>query len=91
MILRARFHSDVNDPRPVVWPIKYPYWISGSGEDHSTLIAYVDSEAQLLEYWPDATNIDIDERECITFTSRFSKPDWFDESSTEIPVESVGV
>lgn len=78
------------DYRPMVWPIKYPYWCSGEScglgeDDYYILIAYVDKVADIKRLWPEA--YDIEEPEIcneITFTSRFPKPEWFDEKSVEI-------
>lgn len=76
-MIRARFKTDENDPRPVVWPIKHPYWVTGYGEGYSIVVAYADDEAEVLRNWPDATDIEADEVEGYTFTSRFPRPDWF--------------
>lgn len=75
-MIRARFKTDENDPRPVVWPIKHPYWVTGYGEGYSIVVAYADDEAEVLRNWPDATDIEADEAESYVFTSRFPKPDW---------------
>ena len=77
MLLRIRFHANPDDYRPVKWPVKYPFWCSGYGEDFSVVIAYVDSVDELMELWPEASNLDIEERESITFTDRFPKPSWY--------------
>ena len=77
MLLRIRFHANPDDYRPVKWPVKYPFWCSGYGEDFSVVIAYVDSVDELMELWPEASNLDIEERESITFTDRFLKPSWY--------------
>lgn len=76
-MLRCRFIISDPDPRPVIWPIKHPYWVTGqtlAGEN--TLIAYVDSLQELMTLWPDATNISCEECEEYTFTSRFQRPSW---------------
>ena len=77
-MLRVRFHANVKDARPVKWPIKHPYWISGEGDDYAIIVAYADSEEYVYENWPEATEIDIMESNLTeyTFTSRFQKPDW---------------
>ena len=76
--LRCRFHANLNDYRPVLWPPPGPYWCSGVGDDYSIVIAYVRSEEQLMEYWPEASEIDSEERDEITYTDRFPKPKWYD-------------
>ena len=77
MLFRIRFHANPDDYRPVKWPVKYPFWCSGYGENFSVVIAYVDSVDELMELWPEASNLDIEERESITFTDRFPKPSWY--------------
>lgn len=76
-MIRARFHVNPDDPRPVCWPIKHPYWVSGEGDGYTIVVAYAEDEAEILRNWPDATDIDSDEADSYVFTSRFSKPDWF--------------
>lgn len=55
-MLRVRFYIDFedcdNDYRPVVWPIKYPYWCIGENESSFVLVAYVDSEEEFYKQWP---------------------------------------
>ena len=76
-MIRARFKANLDDFRPVVWPIKHPYWCSGIGDDHAILIAYADNEAEILTNWPEATDIDAEETDSYLFTDRFPKPSWF--------------
>lgn len=76
-MIRARFRAHPDDPRPVKFPPPYPWWHTGSGDDYSIVVAYADSEDQILEYWPEATDIDAEERDEITYTDRFPKPDWY--------------
>ena len=80
-MLRARFHANPDDPRPVKWPIKYPFWVSGRGDGYSIVVAYVDDITELMELWPEATHITHEERDAILFTSRFGQPDWYDTAS----------
>lgn len=76
-MIRCRFQQPTDDARPVVWPIKHPYWITGEGEDYFIIVAYADNEAEILRLWPEAINLDSEERAEYLFTSRFRKPDWF--------------
>lgn len=80
-MIRARFKVHCDDPRPVSWPIKHPYWITGYGEDgvgeYAILVAYADDEAEILRLWPDAKGIDATACAAYIFTDRFKKPDWF--------------
>lgn len=78
-MIRARFKANFDDPRPVNWPIKHPYWVSGwaASESYSIVVAYADDEAEILRNWPDAEEIDFNEVTEYIFTDRFEKPDWF--------------
>ena len=76
-MLRVRFHANPDDPRPVVWPVKHPFWITGQGADYSTVVAYVDDLEELYRLWPEADNIDAEQRHEYVFTDRFEKPKWF--------------
>jgi len=81
-MIRARFYSPFerndNDYRPIKFPPPHPYWCSGSNDEAFVLVAYADNVDQILEYWPEAEDIDYSEAEEYTFTSRFQKPDWFE-------------
>lgn len=76
-MLRARFNANENDPRPVNWPVKHPYWHTGYGDGYSTVVAYADDEAEILRNWPEATEIESEPADEYKFTARFKKPDWF--------------
>lgn len=82
-MIRARFHANANDPRPINWPLKHPYWVTGygewAGEGYATIVAYADDEAEILANWPEAADSDIESIpvDGYTFTDRFPKPDWF--------------
>lgn len=76
---RYRFHASEEDNRPVKWPPLGPWWETGVGDGYTTVVAYLPPDADLKEYWPEADNIDYEEREEITFTSRFPRPDWWKE------------
>lgn len=78
-MIRARFHANPDDPRPLKWPIKHPYWVTGYGDDYSIIVAYADSEEQILELWPEAAEIESTDADAYQFTDRFPKPDWFKE------------
>ena len=83
-MLRVRFEANPDDFRPVHWPIEYPYWCSGYGENYSIIVAYADSLEYILKNWPEAENIDIMQSDCkIEFTDRFPKPEWWKEGQTE--------
>ena len=83
-MLRARFKANKEDYRSVNWPVKYPYWCTGYGEDYSIVVAYVDDLETLLENWPEASDIDFEEVSTIEVSTievsdRFPKPDWYSE------------
>jgi hypothetical protein len=94
-MIRARFSVPGEDGRPLKWPAPGPFWCSGETLTHhpetgeftaasQIMIAYARDLAQLLEFWPDAGDIDVEEREKIVFTSRFSCPSWWPEGRTTI-------
>lgn len=78
-MLRVRFKSNADDPRPVNWPIKHPYWITGGAADgsYTTLVAYADDEQYIYDNWPEATDLDIQEKDGYEFSGRFPKPEWW--------------
>lgn len=76
-MIRARFRANMLDPRPVVWPIRYPYWVSGYGPSYSIIVAFADSREEVLEKWPEAENLECEEVSEVTFTERFQKPEWW--------------
>lgn len=79
--LRARFHANPGDYRPVKWPPTGPYWCSGYAFDgsYSVVVAYVHSEEQIKEFWPEAEGIDIlSEHDDVEFNERFPKPEWWE-------------
>lgn len=76
-MIRARFKTNPDDPRPVNWPIKHPYWVTGCGDSYSIVVAYAEDEDELRANWPDANDIDAEEAEGYAFSDRFPMPDWF--------------
>lgn len=86
-MIRARFRCNPDDYRPVNWPVKHPYWCTGYGgfdkndePSFATMVAYADDEAEIKRNWPDATDIESEERTEYQFTGRFPKPAWFKET-----------
>ena len=77
-MLRIRFQANIDDYRPVHWPVKHPYWCTGYSENYATIVSYADNEQYIYDNWPEAENLTTQEVEGYTFTSRFPKPDWFD-------------
>ena len=79
-MIRARFFVNSDDYRPVIWPVKHPYWCTGYTDDDgnkAVLVAYADDENEIRKNWPDAANIESDPADEYTFTDRFPKPEWF--------------
>ena len=76
---RYRFKTYEDDYRPLIFNPKYPWWCTGYGDDHYVIVAYLPPEEDLLKYWDDAFDVEYDERDEITFTSRFPKPEYFEE------------
>ena len=80
---RYRFYTNsANDPRPLVdlKTIQMPYWVSGYtiNFEKAIIICYLPAEENLLKYWDDAHDIDVQDRDEITYTDRFPKPSWID-------------
>jgi hypothetical protein len=76
-MIRARFKIALDDPRPVNWPLKHPYWISGWGDNYAILVAYADNVDEIKTNWPEAEDIDATEVEQYNFSGRFPQPEWF--------------
>jgi len=80
-MLRARFRANFKDPRPVNWPVRYPFWVTGYAADDSCaiVVSYADDKKYIFDNWPEAEGIEWEETDSITFTDRFQRPDWFTE------------
>jgi len=77
---RYRFKTRaVADYRPLIFNPAYPWWCSGEAGDgaHVIIVAYLPAEANLLDYWDDAFEVEFTEAEAIQFSSRFPKPEYF--------------
>jgi hypothetical protein len=85
---RYRFYTkSVDDPRPLKFNPKFPWWCSGYGGDanaedgeYAVVVAYLPHNEPLFKYWNDAFEVDFTREDEITFSDRFSKPDYFEES-----------
>lgn len=86
-MIRARFKADPEDYRPIKWPPPGPFWCTGySGDDsHAIVVAYVDNEDQVREFWPEAEDIESEERTEYTFTDRFPCPKWWKNPDAILP------
>lgn len=76
-MIRARFKTSSPDPRPVNWPIQYPYWVTGYGENYTIIVAYAADDREILKNWPEAEDIEYTEERDFYFSDRFPKPIWF--------------
>lgn len=74
-MIRARFHANPDDYRPVVYPVKHPWWCTGYGPEYSVIVAYADDEAEILRNWPEATNIESEHADAYVYSDRFPKLD----------------
>lgn len=75
----CRFHANADDYRPVKFPPPGPYWCTGYGDDYSIVVAYFLKKGwrkTLKEHWPEASNVEHEDREEITYSDRFTKPEW---------------
>lgn len=83
-MLRVRFNTRIIEP--VNWPVKHPFWWTGSGEDdegeYHTVVSYADDLRYIIQNWP-AWDITAQERDSYEFTARFPKPEWMDEDQPE--------
>jgi len=80
MWCRYRFRTkSVEDYRPLVFNPKYPWWCSGYGDECAIIVAYLPTTEPLYAYWDDAYDIDMEVVSKIEFSSRFQKPDYFEE------------
>jgi len=77
-MIRARFKANVDDYRPVSWPVNHPYWCTGYDYGFSVVVSYADSLDELMKLWPEATEVDYEEVDCYSFSERFPKPEWFE-------------
>lgn len=77
-MIRVCFKANHDDPRPVKWPVKHPFWITGCAGDgsYSTVVSYADNEQYILDNWPEAEITSTRPAENYVFTDRFPKPDW---------------
>jgi hypothetical protein len=73
----TRFRADIDDYRPTVWPPPGPYWCTGWGEDYSTVVAYLRPGDDITHWWPEASDVDTQERSEIQFADRFPHPAWW--------------
>lgn len=80
---RYRFHTrSVDDYRPLVFNPSYPWWCSAETGDGSfvTIVAYLPADEPLERYWDDVFDVDYTEEETITFSGRFPRPVYYQES-----------
>ena len=78
-LYRFRFTIDIEDCRPVHWPIQYPYWCTGSGMRQFTVVAYGPSLEYIKDNWPHAQKATATPEDEVSFTTRFPRPSWLDD------------
>lgn len=85
-MIRSRFKADYDDWRPVKWPPPGPCWCTGYAGDESgsIVVAYLENEDQVREFWPEATNIESSDADKIKFTDRFERPDWWPDGKYQL-------
>jgi hypothetical protein len=90
-LIKIRFETPHDDYRPVNWSPPYPFWKTGiSSNDDPIIVAYLDSNEQLYEYWPDAKNVSsVEEVDEINFTDRFQKPDWWEDEKKDRVIKTL--
>jgi hypothetical protein len=75
---RYRFYTkSLEDYRPLIFNPEYPWWCSGEGDDYAVIIAYLPENEDLSKYWDDAYEITFTEKDEITFSDRFPKPEYY--------------
>ncbi len=75
---RYRFYTySLEDPRPLIFNPRYPWWQSGEGWDFAIIVAYLPEGEDLKKYWDDAFEITVEECDEITFSDRFPEPEYF--------------
>ncbi len=82
-MLRIRFKANPEDPRPINWPVKHPYWITGSGVGYSIVVSYADDEEYIRENWPEAKDLEVTDVDGYVFTDRFPRPNWLPKGGEE--------
>lgn len=81
-LMRVRFYLEAEDPRPMTWPLKHPWWTTGGytyfdknddARDGHAIVAYVESVSDVTAAWPESRDIDVMEikHDFYVFTTRF--------------------
>lgn len=82
-LVRYRFCTRaIEDFRPLVdmKPIGMPWWCTGTGYGHVTIVCYLPENEPLKKYWDDAFDIYEEHVDEIVYTDRFKKPEWLGRS-----------
>lgn len=82
---RFRFYVPGDDGRPMAFPPEGPFWVTGSSDTHTIVVAYSPNLETLTsaDRWPDAEDIDDGGKQPIQFSDRFGKPDWWIDGEVE--------
>ncbi len=80
-MIRVCFHSTDEDPRPMHWPIKHPYWVQDEAGDgsYSLIVAYADDENYIMDNWPGAYDLNVTQETEYNFPGLFPMPKWWGE------------
>lgn len=79
---RYMFYTKEADFRPLIdmKSIGMPWWCTGEYESHDgihhRIVCYLPKEENLLNYWPDAHEIEVQARDRIAYGGRYPKPEW---------------
>lgn len=80
-MIKARFYSTADDVRPIYsgqLP-NGPWWVSGYAEEGTVIVAYAKDVETILQQWPEASNIQHEYADKITFSDRFPRPKYWPE------------
>lgn len=71
----------IHDSRPIAWPVYHPYWVVRMSDDANLMMAYVEDEEQVTQFWPEATEITVFDENLsrYSFNANFQEPGWLKE------------
>ena len=85
-LVRYRFCTRaIEDFRPLVdmKHIGMPWWCTGTGHGHVTIVCDLPENEPLMKYWDDAFDIYEEHVDEIVYTDRFKKPEWLGRSDDD--------
>ena len=80
-LIRYRFLTKAEDYRPLkdMEKIRMPWWCTAEGTGVSIIVCYLPLMLALHDFWPDAFDIEWEDKTEIEYTDRLVKPDWMPE------------